>query len=241
MHTYAQPHACAATHGHAHVHSPTATHAHRTVTCMHTQSQPHSGPDRATHMHSHTHRCAWQRPHPPTRVQPCTRMCSSCPWQGPAEGSSPSKGTPGLGSVGPGQRGCRGMPAVQQGGHRCSGKWHPRGLSLACDRPCSGQRRHHSGVPAFAVSASAGACVKGWRGGDWWHMVFCPAWVTGPHTHTQVQRAVHTHVCSHSQLLPCSVGHGVTHLCVCVAGAHVAPLQRGCRHASCTGNMHEHT
>lgn len=222
-----------------------------------TQSQSH------THAHSHTDVCSSTRI--PPSMSSCAHGCAP-PAHGKASmgcqrGSSPSKGTPGLGSVGPRQCGCPTVPAVQQGDHGCSGKWHPRGLSLACDRPCSALAvLSPLGVPGFAVSASA----RGWCGGEWWHTVLCPARVTRQHTHVHAHTRAFTfsaapmlggtrgvshmcvcmcvcrtnaHVCA--RMLPCAGTHASP--CVCVLGTHMAPLPRGCRHASYTGNMHEHT
>lgn len=116
------------------------------------------------------------------------------------------------------------MPAVQQGDHRCSGKWHPQGLSLACDRPRSVLAALSPlRVSEFVVSASARACAKGWCGGEWWHMVLCPAWMTCQHTH--VHGRTDTVGCTHTRLFTFSATpvlggtwgcHTRVSVCVCV-------------------------
>lgn len=220
-HTQSQPHAQGQTEPHA-------------CTQSHTHAQPHT----QSHTHTWTCRCVWQRPHPPTHVQPCTRMCSSCPWQGPVGGSSPSKGTPGLGSVGPGQRGCRGMPTVQQGDHHCGGKWHPRGLSLACDRPRSALAAPSPlrSPRVCGVSFSRGLC----EGVAWWGVVArgslpCTG-RTPAHTCARTHRysGLCTHACVH--ILSCSHAQWnmVSHTCACVCrrNAHT------CVHTGCPVQAH---
>lgn len=220
-HTRSQPHAQCQTEPHA-------------CTQSHTHAQPH------THSHTHTWtcRCVWQRPHPPTHVQPCTRMCSSCPWQGPVGGSSPSKGTPGLGSVGPGQCGCCGMPAVQQGDHHCGGKWHPRGLSLACDRPRSALAAPSPlrGPRVCGVSFSRGLC----EGVAWWGVVArdsLPCMGRTP-AHTCARTHRYSGLCTHAftfsaaPMLSGTQCH--THVCVCAGGMHT----RVCTQAVLRRHMH---
>lgn len=164
--------------------------------------------------------------------------------------------------MGPGQCGGRGVPAVQQGDHRCSGKWHPQGLSLACDRPRSVLAALSPlRVSEFVVSASARACAKGWCGGEWWHMVLCPAWMTCQHTH--VHGRTDTVGCTHTRLFTfsatpvlggtwgchtrVSVCSGRVHTCVsvCAGRMHTCACTQATlhRHAHlpvclCPGNTH---
>lgn len=150
----------------------------------------------------------------------------------------------------PGQCGGRGVPAVQQGDHRCSGKWHPQGLSLACDRPRSVLAALSPlRVSEFVVSASARACAKGWCGGEWWHMVLCPAWMTCQHTrvhgHTDTVGCAHTRLFTFSAT-PVLGGTWGCHVCVCVCrmNAHTCVcvcVQDECTRACTQATLHRHT
>lgn len=220
--THAQLHMCTTTHTEAvtcmHNHTCTATHvyshtctqdsnmptrSHR-ATCMHT----------ATHTHGHTDVCSSARILP--SVSSCAHVCSSCPWQGPAEGSV------GLSTPGPGSVAAVACPLCSRD-MAVAGSGTPGACPWRVTVPAlRWQRCHRSGVPGFVVSASAGVCVKGWWVGNGGA---CPARVICQHTHlhAHTDTASCAHTCVH--ILSCSCAQ--CHTCVCAGLMHTR-VHTGC-------------